>query len=249
MCITILFSLFSCNKPQQTSGKVMGLGLLTVNTQYAIPLYKNEKDQVPFDTLKFKRNKSGTTSFVSNIKLKPYLISAGDSDQEGKNHISTGLVPFPPDLKFCVTDTGGAYYRIITNEATGETFVIKKEQGNAYYTEEKMLDENSCSNCPGSKYNPRWYLYETWERYLKRAEYVTKQNLEIYDAPDGKVIFQNKDGAFIAFAVTEVKGEWIRIKEAPGRESDPDTIKTHQGWTKWREGTNRLIDIIERSYE
>ena len=228
---------------------MIGLGLLTVNTQFSIPLYKNEADELPFDTLKFESSKSGKTLFVSGVKLKPYIMSEGDSDKEGEEHLKMGLVRFGPELKFCVIDTGESYFRVISNQVSREEFVIRKDPGAVYYAEERMLSDNSCSNCPGSKYNPRWYVLETWERYLKRAEFVTKDSLVIYDLPGGKAIFENKDQTFLPFAVTEVKGDWIKVKKGFGRESNFDTGRNYDGWIKWREGTTLLIDIIEKTYE
>jgi hypothetical protein len=249
MLLAAICCLFSCNWRKQNNPKALGLGLLTVNTQYPIPLYKNVTDDLPFDTLKFEIGKTGTTRFISNIKLKPYLINAGDTDKQGENNIRRGLVRFQPDLKFCVVETRASYFRVVTNETTMETLVIKKQPGNVYYTEEKMLNENGCSNCPGSKYNPRWYVYETWERYLKRVAYITKEDLVIYDAPGGKATIKIKNGDFQPFVATEVNGEWMKIKKGTAFESALDTANSFEGWTKWREGPKKLINVIEKTYD
>ncbi|TCD01394.1 hypothetical protein [Pedobacter psychroterrae] len=241
--------LCSCARQKQGRPQAIGLGLLTVNTQYPIPLYKNEADDLPFDTLKFEIGKSGKTLFLSGIELQPYLISEGDSDEEGEEHLKMGLVRFGPELKFAVVDTGEKFFRVIGNQANMNEFVIKKAPGAVYYSEERMLYDNSCINCPGSKYNPRWYVFETWERYLKRVEFITKDSLVIYEVPDGKVLFELKDQTFLPFAVTDVKGDWIKVKKGFGRESNFDTGKYYDGWIKWREGTHLLIDITERTYE
>lgn len=241
--------LYSCARQKQGRPQAIGLGLLTVNTQYPIPLYKNEADELPFDTLKFEISKSGKTLFISGIELRPYLISEGDSDEEGEEHLKMGLVRFGPELKFAVLDTGENFFRVIGNQAGMEEFVIKKVPGAVYYSEERMLSDNSCSNCPGSRYNPRWYVFETWERYLKRVEFITKDSLVIYEVPDGKVLFERKDQNFLPFAVTEVMGDWIKVKKGFGRESNFDTGGDYDGWIKWREGTHLLIDITERTYE
>lgn len=241
--------LYSCNGQKQGRPQAIGLGLLTVNTYYPIPLYKSEADDLPFDTLKFVTSKSGKTLFISEVELSPYLMSEGDSDEEGEEHLKMGLVRFGPELKFAVVDTGENFFRVIGNQAGMGEFVIKKEPGAVYYSEERRLSDNSCSNCPGSKYNPRWYVFETWERYLKRVEFITKDSLFIYDVPDGKVLFENKDQTFLPFAVTEVKGEWIKLKKGFGRESNFPADWKYDGWIKWREGTTLLIDITERTYE
>lgn len=241
--------LYSCNGQKHGRPQAIGIGLLTVNTQYPIPLYKNEADDLPFDTLKFENSKSGKTLFVSGVELQPYMMSEGDSDEEGGEHLKMGLIRFGPELKFAVVDTGENFFRVIGNQASMEEFVIKKVPGAVYYSEERMLSDNSCSNCPGSKYNPRWYVFETWERYLKRVEFITKDSLVIHDLPDGKVLFENKDQTFLPFAVTEVQGEWVKVKKGFGRESNFDAGKNYDGWIKWREGAEMLIGITERTYE
>lgn len=249
MVLSLLICLNSCNGQKNAIPKIIGLGLLTANTQYPILLYKNTTDKAPYAVLKFETTKSGVTKFITTINLKPYVITGGDSFEEGKKNQNMGLIRFPPELKFQVIEASTASFKIVTNEETAETFVIKRDDKNAYYTTENQLFDNSCSNCPNSKYNPRWYIFETWERYLKRAEFITKENIMIYDAPDGKVIFKNKDNTFLPFQVTEVKGEWIKLKKGFGRESNFDNTKNYNGWTKWREGPNKIIDIIEHTYE
>ncbi|TKC06096.1 hypothetical protein [Pedobacter frigoris] len=247
--MSFLSFLYSCGGPKQGRPQVIGLGLLTVNTQYPIPLYKNEADELPFDTLKFETSKSGKTLFISGVELRPYIMSEGDSDEEGEEHLKMGLVRFGPELKFAVVDTDENFFRVISNQESREEFVIKKEPGAVYYSEESMLSENSCSNCPGSKYNPRWYVFETWERYLKRVEFITRDSLVIYDVPDGKAVFEHKDQTFLPFGVTEVKGDWIKVKKGFGRESNFPADGNYDGWIKWREGTTLLIDITEKTYE
>jgi hypothetical protein len=247
--MAFLSFLYSCDRQKLVRPQAFGIGLLTVNTQFPIPLYKNVADNLPFDTLRFETAKSGKTVFVSDARLKPYIMSEGDSDREGEEHLKMGLVRFGPELKFCVVDTGESYFRVISNQVTKEEFVIRKEPGAAYYSQEKMLSDNNCSNCPGSKYNPHWYVFETWDRYLKRVEFITKDSLVIYDRPGGKVLFENKDRTFLPFGVTEVKGDWIKVKKGFGRESNFSAGGNFNGWIKWREGTTLLIDITERTYE
>ena len=247
--MAFLSFLYSCEGRKQGRPQAIGLGLLTVNTQFPIPLYKSEADKLPFDTLKFVTSKSGKTLFISGVKLNPYIISEGDSDKEGEEHLKMGLVRFGPELKFCVVDTGESYIRVISNQVSREEFVIRKGPGAVYYAEESMLSDNSCSNCPGSKYNPCWYVLETWERYLKRAEFITKDTLVIHDLPGGKVLFEDKNRTFLPFGVTEVKGDWIKVKKGFGRESNFSAGGNYDGWIKWREGTTLLIDITEKTYE
>jgi hypothetical protein len=245
MFITLICGLLSCNGDKNRDHKAAGLGLLSVNTQYPIPLYQREKDQIPVDTLRFGINETGSISFVSHIKLKPFRMSAGDSGKEGEKNVRQGLVPYQAQLKFCVIEAGETYFRVITNGETMETFVIKKDVNSVYFKDARLLDDNRS----GANYNSRWYLYETWERYLKRVEYITKAKVMIYNTPEGKAIFENKSGAFLAFVVTDVKGEWIRIAARGSQGGLSPAAKKLEGWTQWRQGDKMLIDIIERSYE
>ncbi|SEW52880.1 hypothetical protein [Chitinophaga arvensicola] len=247
--VPMIFSCCSGKGQQRTPEKMIGTGLLTVNTLYPVPLYKNYTDNMPFDTLKFQVAKSGVTSFISKIRLKPYVMSGGDSYEAGKKNVQMGLIRFSPELKFRVTDTTASFFKIVTNEETGETFIVKRNAASAYYTSEKELYDHSCSNCPGIQYNPKWYFFETWERYLKRVEFITKENLVIYDQPNGKIIFENREKTFLPFTVTAVKGEWIKLKKGFGREFNFDSSKNYDGWTKWLEGQQKVIDIVEHTYE
>lgn len=251
LAILILASLLLmyCKAQKKTLYQAGGLGLLIVNTEYPIPLFKAEGDDLPFDILRFETSKTGVTKFLTNISLKPYLLKVGDSEQEGRRHIEMGLVHFAPELKFRVIDTSASSFKVVTNEETQQSFIIKKDGKGAYYSSLKELQDNSCSNCPGSVYNPRWYIFETWERFLLRAEFITKESLSVYDVPGGKVIFENKDYAFLPFQVNAVKGDWIELKKGFGRESNFDSSKNYEGWTKWREDGRLLIDITEHTYE
>ena len=245
----LLFSLVRCKEPKASPKKVIGIGLLTVNTSYDIPLYKGDTDHKASDILKFEVEKSGVTKFVSRIKLKPYLMNAGDSDEAGRKNISMGLIRFPAELKFRVVDTTAKFFEVVTNEDTWETFFIKRDGSSSYYTTERELWDNNCSNCPGSKYNPRWFIFETWERYLKRVEFITKDKLVIYDQPGGKAVFEQKEHDFLPFGAAAVKGEWIKLKKGFGRESNFDDKINYEGWTKWREGEHMVIEVVEHTYE
>jgi hypothetical protein len=239
LLLTLLSCLNSCRWRRQSPSKVLGSGLLTVNTQYPIPLYKSEKDQSPFDVLTFETRPSGEIAVISKIDLKPYLLTSGDTEDDAKKNIRQGLVRFTAELKFCVIDSGETFFRVITNQQTLESFIIKRDPRSAYYTTVKVLRED----------NPRWYIYETWDRYLRRVEYITKVQLTIYDVPNGRIIFENRKEAFMPFSVLEVKGEWIRLGKGLTPEGTTDTGNRHTGWTRWRKGTVKLIDITEKTYE
>lgn len=247
--LPVVLCMIHCGARTPVQPKAIGIGLLTMNTDFEIPLYKQEVDSVPFDVLRFKMNKSGVMKFVSDIKLKPYRMTGGDSFAEGERNINMGLIRFAPELKFRVIDTTATSFKVVTNEETWEIMLIKRDATAVYYSTERELSDNSCSNCAGSKYNPRWYIYETWERYLKRVEFITRENVVVYDQPNGKVAFENKENIFLPFRVMELKGEWIRLGKGFGRESEFDSLINAEGWIKWREGPVLSIDITEHTYE
>lgn len=227
----------------------VGIGLLTANTNYSIPLYQNPKDEIPTDSISIKEDKTGVTKFITDLNFQPYALSDGDSYEEGERHISMGLIRFSPELKFRVIDSTENAFKIVTNENTGEFFYLKKDKQSNFYNSEIELSDNNCENCPNSSYNPKWYIFETWENYLKRAEFITKKDLKIYDKPNGKIIFEDKENDFLPFNIIELKGDWANLKKARGREFSFDKSKNYNGWTQWKKGNEILIDITEHTYE
>ena len=63
------------------------------------------------------------------------------------------------------------------------------------------------------------------------------------------MIFEDKQNTFLPFNITEVNGDWIKLKKGMGRESNFDATKNFDGWTIWKEGNKILIDITEHTYE
>lgn len=231
------FSILSsgCGRQEHQRPQAIGIGLLSVNTHDPIPFYHNESDLTAFDTLKFETDRAGRTSFISRLKLRPFIMTEGDSDAEGATHINMGLIRFGPELKFCVIDSSASSFKIITDQISGETAVIKKNPAAVYHAEERMIAENNCSNCPGSKYNPHWYIFETWQRYLQRVEFITQDSLVIYDGPNGKVVVRDTSKAFLPFSVSRVEGDWLKVVKGFGRESNFEGRKKYEGWIKWRD--------------
>lgn len=246
LCLFVFFTGFG---QEEISNTPIGIGLLQTNTEFPIPLYKNDNDTVATHILKFKVEKSGITKFITNLKLEPYTIYEGDSYKSGEKNRSMGLVRFPPALKFRVVDSTKTSFKVVTNENLNESFYIKRDSKNAYYTTERQFFDNNCIGCPDSNYNPNWNIFETWERYLKRSEFIIKKNLTIYDKPNGILIFESKDNQFLPFNVTEVDGDWIKLKKGFGREFNFDKSKNYDGWTRWKEGDKTLIEITEHTYE
>src|SRR5690606_30247518 len=154
------------------------IGFLQVNTEYPIPLYKNLNDNIPFDTIKFTIDNKGITKFITKLDLKPFAIYEGDSYQAGEKNISMGLIRFPPELKLRVIDSTKTTFTVITNEKSSTAFIIKRDAQSVYYKTEREYYDNNCIGCPNSVYNSKWYIFETWERYLKRVESTSKNNLK-----------------------------------------------------------------------
>lgn len=239
--LLILLLTFVRVKGQEKNSKdTIGIGILTVNTIYPIPLFINETDSLPYDTLSFQIDSIGVTKFKTKLDLKPYEISEGDSYRRGENNISWGLVRFPPILKFQVLDSTDSTFKIVTNEKNNVSFVIKRNTNSIYYeTYNHFIPDKKTS----------WYIFETWERYLKRVEFIDKKDLIIYDQPNGAIIFENKEENFLPFKVIDINGDWIKLKKDKYREFNFDKTQNYDGWTQWKKGNKILIRISEFTYD
>ncbi len=247
ICLIVVTAFLSfCTKPEQTTKKQVGIGLLNANTTSTIYLYQNEADLSPIDSISFKITNNGSTKFITDIDLEPYTFFEGNSDDEGKENISMGLVHFGPTLTFRVIDSTKNAFKIMTNEKTYAFYYLKKNDKNVYYTTEQQLQDNNCMGCPNSKYNPNWFVFETWERYLKRVAFARKKTLQIYDKPNGKVIFKDTANDFIPFSISELEGDWAKIEKPYGT---ADEAFKFNGWTQWKNQTELLIDITEQLYD
>lgn len=213
----------------------IGIGLLEMNTEHPIPLIRNAKDSLPFDTLRFEIDKAGKTKFIFSADIEPYRISEGDSFIKGNNTIQSGLISFSPELKFRVIDTSNNIFEVVMNEQTEAICFINMKT---------YIDLNNIDDKDSTFYN-----YEPWPDYIKRSEFITKKDLVIYDKPDGNIIFENKGEKFLPFQVVQVAGDWIKLKKAFGREFNFDDIINYNGWTQWRSKDRILISITEKTYE
>jgi hypothetical protein len=92
-----------------------------------------------------------------------------------------------------------------------------------------------------------YYAFETWEHLLKRAEFVDfwNANYAVYDAPNGNKIFENTNHKFLPYNVTEVHGDWAKVKTGFGHEFNFKGIENAEGWVKWKDDTKILIEITE----
>lgn len=225
----------------QNSTSDFGIGLLVCNTEFPIVFYKKKSDKIPWDTLKFEPRENGTTKFVSKLNLKPYSISEGDSKEEAKKHEEEIGFSFSPKLTFRMLKNEKNFLLVRINEKTNEKRYLKKEKDAVYYKNSVEAEKNNCTNCEGSNFNPKRYIYNSWDEYLRKVEYVEKKDAVIYDEPDGEIIFENKTNDRLGFKVLEVNGEWIRVKKSERNSTNPFE---KEGWMKWIENGKKVIGII-----
>jgi hypothetical protein len=229
----------------------IGIGTLDISFNLPVPLYRSKSDKLPFDTLSFEKQKDGTISFQTkhlNSLLNPYKMSGGDSDERANEHSQMGLIAFPAELTFRVLEAKDTYYHIVVNEDTRITAVIRKDPDYAILPQRELF---GFSNFPNDKPYKGYYIFETWEHLLLRAEFIKSYSEmgEVYDEPNGKIIFKNLEQKFLPYNVTQVKGEWIKIKKGFGREFNFEGLKNAEGWIKWTNGKEMLIDITEYTIE
>ncbi|MFH6997884.1 hypothetical protein ACHRVZ_08120 [Flavobacterium sp. FlaQc-57] len=245
MCRTLLFKIlfllfFIKSTGQEKDIKKLGIGFLHSNTENPLPLYKNQNDNIPIDILKFKKDESGVLQFVTNLKLKPYIIFEGDSYEDSKKHVYKHF----PQLVFRVVDSSKQYFKVILNEVSGEEAFIKRDKKSVYYLKQKDFVGYSNSN-----YNSKWFVFETWETILLNAISIVSDKLIIYDKPNGKVIYKQVNNTdYLPFIVSEYKGDWIKFVKLPGREFFFDKNVNYDGWVKWKENEVITISFNSISY-
>ena len=226
----------------QNSSSDFGIGLLVCNTEYPLIFFKKKSDKIPLDTLKFEPRENETTKFASKLNLKAYKMSEGDTKEEAKEHEESFGFSFSPRLTFRVLKNEKNFFLVRINEKTYEKLYLKKEKDATYYKNSKEAEKNNCANCEGSNFNPKRYIYNSWDDYLKKAELIRKRNAIIYDEPNGEVIFDDNTNNELNFKVLEVDGEWIKVKKSDRGNNNPFE-KT--GWMKWIENGKKIIEITE----
>ena len=228
----------------------VGLGMFEVSFNLPVPFYRTENDTIPFDTLTFRRDKEGVWHYeTKHLKsFKPYKIFGGDSYKAANDHISMGLVGFPPELAFRVIEANNSYYRVVIDEDSFETVVIRKDPD---YAELPQCSSLFGIDMPKDRTYKGYYAYEMWEHLLKRAEFVDfyRINYTVYDAPNGNKIFENTNLEFLPYNVIEVRGDWAKVKKGFGREFNFEGIENAEGWVKWKDDTKILIGITEYTVE
>ncbi|MDH7447631.1 hypothetical protein [Aquimarina sp. 2201CG14-23] len=240
---TLMLFIVLNSKAQQM--KEIGIGILEVNTNSDISFFKNFNDVTPAAILHIEQLKDLLVKYESPIVLNPYQISEGETDIEVQELLNSGLVPAGPILKFIVTEATSNYYKVIVDDKKGTKYYIKKSPEAMYYTTRKAL-EGSFNTEPSNRV---WFLYETWEHYLKRVEYIELKKLEIYDKPYGEIIFCSETYDFYPFKVKSIKGEWIELIKDPLREFNFKKGTNYEGWYQWKTGNEWQIQIVEYTIE
>lgn len=228
----------------------VGLGLLEVSFDRPVPLYRAENDTVPFDTLAFRQDEKGVWHYETKRlkRLKPYSLYGGDPDETANERINMGLAALPPELAFRVLTANDSCYCVVIHEERFATAVIRKDPGYAVWPQRSSLPGIQASNAGNYK---GYYAFETWEHFLKRAEFVDfgQTGYAVYDAPDGNKIFENARPDFLPYTVTEVRGDWMKVKKGRGREFNFEGIENAEGWIKWKNDTEILVNITEYTLE
>jgi hypothetical protein len=227
----------------------VGLGTLDISFNLPVLLYRTENDTMPVDTLTFGNSRTGEWLYKTNrLKLNPYQMSGGDSDEAAKENINMGLIRFPPVLSFRVLEANENYYRVVVDESNFATVVIFKNPDYAIVPQRPNVFGGV--NIPKDKKYKGYYAYETWEQVLLLAEFVDFcDKYAVYDAPEGKKIFEKTNPEFLPYQVTEVRGDWMKVKKGFGREGYFEGIENAEGWTKWKNDTEILVNITEYTVE
>jgi len=225
--------------------KEIGVGILEANTNFDISLFKNPTDKTPEAILYIKQMKNGQVSYESPIELDPCVMSEGESEKEAEELLNSGLVTTGPILKFIVTEETATYFKVIVHEEKRTKYYIKKSAEAIYHTTRAGFE----ASFKVEPFNGKWFVYETWENYLKRAEYIELNTLEIYDKPNGEIIFCSKSYDFLPFKVALVEGEWMKLIKDNLREFNFEKGINYEGWYQWKKGNEWQIEIVEYTIE
>lgn len=242
-----------CEKIQQrleiAQDSLVGIGLLEIALDKPIEVYQSINDKKYFDKLVFKPIETGQSKGSYEIKSKylnsifnPYKFDKGYSDE--KRNDPDPYFIFNPRVIFRVLKIDENYLTVILNENTKKIIVLKLERLTMNYNlyNKDYQHENWTFNL--NKIN----LFETWEHYLPRCQYIMTKTRDIYDKPYGKISFEKKTSSRsskMICKVIEVKGEWMRVN-TDGAMYREDIVGDR--WIKWRTADEIIIDIFEQTY-
>ena len=220
------------NRPLTIRDKAIGIGRLRASLNCDIPLYHTETGRVA-DTIRFAVIEEGEYEGKYTVSTKhtfaPLEYFAGDSKVEGKRHINQGLTYFVPSLSFRVLKCVDDGYEIVLNEELFETAIIRNDDKHKLYTIGRPYWDEA-------HFEEVWFLYETWDVYLKRALSVYLRGLQLYDGIDGKELDEELDYG----SVIDVKGNWIYIKST-------GSVPKY-AWVQWTDGKEFLLRSVSEQY-
>jgi hypothetical protein len=225
---------------KKMQGNFNETGIVTVSIDTPLRLYANPDDTEPYDEITFNRVLFGKekgsiaikTKYIKD-RLKPYQMTGGSSDEEGDQMINSGLGPWPACLTFRVISVTPQYFEVLVNDVTKAIAYLKKEGREVFETKDIYYSQ---INEQQRKYPKNYFIYETWTNYLKRCEYISIENYELYNAPNGKAL--EKIVAGDIYKVIDVNGDWAKVL----RKDDPV-------WIQWRKSNNLTMVPIEYTVE
>ncbi len=194
----------------------IGIGLLDIDLNHYRLLYRDMSYDEPFDYLQFDIARKGKDkgkfrmSTTYGLSLKPFRYFEGDSETEAYRHEASGLIYRIPRLTFKVVEAREGMYRIVLNEDTFETAVIKKDP---YY---KLYNGGNYEPTPFHReyLHTHCFTYQPWEEFLKRVIEVgpLQDHDPLYDSPNGHQIANDPP---LWGQVIRVEGNWIQLEGFP----------------------------------
>lgn len=198
---------------KKMQGNFNETGIVTVSLDTPLPLYATSDDKEPYDNIIFSRVLSGKEKGSIAIKtkhlksrLKPYQMTGGSSDAEGEELINVGLGPWPACLTFRVISSTPQYFEVLINDVSKETAYIKKEGRTLLNSQNENYSQVEEQQ---RKFQANYFVYETWPNFLKRCEYISITNYDVYTAPNTKPLKRVVAGDY--FKVVDVNGDWAKV--------------------------------------
>lgn len=211
-----------------------GIGIIYLDPNYPIHLFKNEFDTIVFDSIIFIKNKAfdkGSYSIenksISKI-LMPYDYYLGDNDKKSIENINKGLLKFQPMIAFKVLEHKNNLYKILLNDFTKEyCFINTKGKINLNYTDYLNKQNFNPNSVPESIEN--WFYYESWLKHLKHS-IILNEDLKFYETTNKEIELKINDDNFV---IDTLINEWVKCYFGENK----------FGWTKWKENDSILFEF------